>query len=333
MKKKLGDVLVEAGLIDEVQLSVALGLQKQSGLKLGSQLLKLGFVQERELSAVLRKQLGIQLSLTERTIPSQAIQSVPMDLAFKYKVMPVAFDGKTILLAMTNPADLETVDALTFQLGKRIKPVHALEWEIDSALLRFYQDFSLDELDRLTSASRSADQYQKMTWNVGAETVLDRKSPPPQEESAPAGQRPPEEHGDVFPEDLIVRDADSWGPKKKAEPSAERKPASAPAAREETEEPPPAPPAREETEEPPPAPPAREVMEKPAPATETPEKPSSAPPTSGAPRRPVARKLSSLKKRATLQQALIELLVEKDIITERELLEKFMKLEREQPEE
>jgi hypothetical protein len=320
MKKKLGDVLVEAGLIDEVQLSVALGLQKQSGLKLGSQLLKLGFVQERELSAVLRKQLGIQLSLTERTIPSQAIQSVPMDLAFKYKVMPVAFDGKTILLAMTNPADLETVDALTFQLGKRIKPVHALEWEIDSALLRFYQDFSLDELDRLTSASRSADQYQKMTWNVGAETVLDRKSPPPQEESAPAGQRPPEEHGDVFPEDLIVRDADSWGPKKKAEPSAERKPASAPAA-------------IEETEEPPPAPPAREVMEKPAPATETPEKPSSAPPTSGAPRRPVARKLSSLKKRATLQQALIELLVEKDIITERELLEKFMKLEREQPEE
>jgi hypothetical protein len=308
MKKKLGDILVEAGLIDEVQLSVALGMQNQSGLKLGAQLLKLGFVQERELSAVLRKQLGIQLSLAERTIPPQAVQSVPMDLAFKYKVMPVAFDGKTVLLAMANPADLETVDALTFQLGKRIKPVHALEWEIDSALLRFYQDFSLDELDQLTSASRSADQYQKMTWSVGAETVLDRKSPPPPEEPVRTGQRPPDEHGDVFPEDLLVRDADSWGPKEeKAEPSAARKAAPAPASIETPEVPPHAPVAIEAPEEPPPAP--------------------------EAPRRPAARKLSSPKKRATLQQALIELLVEKGIITERELLEKFMKLERAQHEE
>jgi hypothetical protein len=284
MKKKLGDVLVEAGLIDEVQLSVALGMQKQSGLKLGSQLLKLGFVRESDLSDILRRQLGIRLSLADRTIPPQALQSVPMDLAFKYKVMPVAFDGKTILLAMANPSDLETVDALTFQLGKRIKPVHALEWEIDGALLRFYQDFSLEELDRLTTASKSADQYKKMAWSVGNETVVERESPSRAKETVQPERQPRNEHDEVFPPDLIVRDADSWGPREeKTGPSVPRKPAPAPAAKE-------------------------------------------------APKKPAVQKLPPVHKKATLQQALIELLVEKGVITERELLEKFMKLERTHPE-
>ncbi len=138
--KKLGELLLESGYIDEIQLAVALGKQKEYGLKLGSQLLKLGFVAERDLAAILREQLGIQwISLFDREIPREVLAAVPAEVALKYTVMPVAYDKKTITLATTNPNDLETMDSLAFKLGKKIKPLMALEFDIEKAIITHYK--------------------------------------------------------------------------------------------------------------------------------------------------------------------------------------------------
>jgi hypothetical protein len=140
MKKRLGQMLLEAGYIDELQLAVALGRQKEQGSPLGTHLVKLGFVAERTLSEILKKQLGIQwVTLFDRKISEDAIKSIPIDIAVKYTVMPLAYHGKTITIAITNPSDLEQIDSLSFQLGKKIKPYMALESDIKKAIAKHYQ--------------------------------------------------------------------------------------------------------------------------------------------------------------------------------------------------
>lgn len=168
-KRRLGELLIEAGLIDEVQLTVALGLQKQTGLKLGMQLMKLGFIGEAELSQYLMDETDFNTPLTKRNISKAAIDAVPSELAFNLKVMPIAYAGKTIVMAMADPNDLKLLDNLAFRLGKQIHAVKALEWDIDNALLKYYKHFSDEELAMLTNTSSVAQQYESMQWDVGGE--------------------------------------------------------------------------------------------------------------------------------------------------------------------
>jgi type IV pilus assembly protein PilB len=142
-KKLIGEALIEAGLLDERQLSVALGQQAKWGGRLGSELLKLGFIGEYELAHVLQEQLGIKwISLHDRKISSDVIKSVSKEVVKRYNIIPVAFSGNAIVLAMSNPNDLETLDSIAFAVGKRIIPVMALESDIKSAILKYYEPIS-----------------------------------------------------------------------------------------------------------------------------------------------------------------------------------------------
>ncbi len=175
--KKLGELLLESGYIDEIQLAVALGKQKEYGLKLGSQLLKLGFVAERDLAAILREQLGIQwISLFDREIPREVLAVVPAEVALKYTVMPVAYDKKTITLATTNPNDLETMDSLAFKLGKKIKPLMALEFDIEKAIITHYkvkeEDFPVVLKERYSRRSKATIPNIDMDITPRGETTI-----------------------------------------------------------------------------------------------------------------------------------------------------------------
>ncbi len=185
-KKLLGQMLIEAGLIDEIQLTVALGAQRESGLKIGKQLLKLGFIEEADLARFLEGDTDIGVPLVKRKISNEALKAVPEKVAFKYMVFPVAVVGKTLLLATANPDDLKVNDELTFLLSKNIQPVKAFEWDIESALLKFYKGFSDDELSMLTNVSSSADAYNNATWAFDGEILLEdrQKTTPPKKEKA-----------------------------------------------------------------------------------------------------------------------------------------------------
>lgn len=194
-KKKLGEMLLDAGLIDEVQLAVALGHQKDSGTKLGVQLLQLGFISEKALSEFLKDQTDISISLIDRRISKEAINSLPKVLAYKYRIMPVAFDGKTIVIATANPTDLDMLDDLAFQTGKKVHVVRALEWDIDNALIKYYQHFSEEELTNLSTDKTLGEQYKNAVWALDNEAMLDRQIkdkalqqalPPSQSQQRPA---------------------------------------------------------------------------------------------------------------------------------------------------
>ncbi|MBI5026017.1 MAG: hypothetical protein HZC12_04655 [Nitrospirae bacterium] len=139
-KKKLGEVLMEAGLIDALQLNSALGHQKQWGGRLGSVVISLGFVDEEEMASVLEKQLNTPcIFLEDLEIPAEALKTVSIDTAKRYTVFPVKLEGKIIIIAMTDPTDAEIIDALQFTTGLKVKPALALESDIKRAIMKHYE--------------------------------------------------------------------------------------------------------------------------------------------------------------------------------------------------
>ena len=138
-KKKIGDVLKEAGLIDDFQLGSALSQQRNWGGKLGSILVELGFVQETELARALAEKLHLPYAnLFDPEIPETIITLIKPEIAKKYQVMPVKKDGKSLVLAMADPMDLEAMDAIRFATGCNIKPALAMGSEIKDAIKKYY---------------------------------------------------------------------------------------------------------------------------------------------------------------------------------------------------
>jgi len=135
-KKKIGELLREAGLIDDLQLNSSLAYQREWGGKLGSILLKKGFVSETEIASIISGQYHMPcVSLAEIERPSDEIlKLVKADIAKRFEIFPLGLEGKSLLMAVADPTDLKTLDDISFTLGIRIKPVLALESEISRAI-------------------------------------------------------------------------------------------------------------------------------------------------------------------------------------------------------
>jgi len=138
-RKKLGELLMAEGLIDEIQLRSAMGHQKNWGGKLGSALVELGFLGEEDIARVLEEQLR-QHCLSEKDLVPQpeALKFISMQDALKMEVLPLKLDGNELTLAMANPFDLALTDELGFKLGRRIKGVMAVEAAIKRAIKKYY---------------------------------------------------------------------------------------------------------------------------------------------------------------------------------------------------
>ncbi len=140
IRKKLGELLMEADLIDEMQLKTALSYQKEWGGRLGAILIRKGFVKETAMISVIENQMGLScVPLEKFEKPSEEVMRlVKEDIARKFGILPQKFDGRTLIAATSDPTDLKLLDDLGFLLNVRIKPVLALESDIHTALDHFY---------------------------------------------------------------------------------------------------------------------------------------------------------------------------------------------------
>ncbi len=139
-KKKLGDILKETGLIDDFQLESALSHQRKWGGKLGSIIVEFGFVQESELARVLAEKLSLPyVNLFDPEIPETVTNLIKPEIARKYHVIPVKKEGKSLVLAMADPLDLEAMDSIRFATGSTIKPALAMGSEIENAIKKYYE--------------------------------------------------------------------------------------------------------------------------------------------------------------------------------------------------
>ncbi len=135
----LGRELVEAELLEADQLRVALDYQAQLPARLEDILVKLDFVDEQTLSEFLaqREQLPT-IDPSGRSIDEELLSSLPRSLIEGHEVLPYRLDEETILLAMSDPADLRVIDELQFLTDCKIETALAPRSAIRERIERYY---------------------------------------------------------------------------------------------------------------------------------------------------------------------------------------------------
>ena len=141
-RKRLGELLLDLGLIDRQQLASALDYQRWHGCKLGVALIEMGFASEDEILTTVALKLGydrVRLDSLQRTPAVEAaLRLVPTDIANQKGVVPVACDRSTLTVALRDPTDLTLVDELAFRSGRRVRVLVAGEAEVRRAVARLY---------------------------------------------------------------------------------------------------------------------------------------------------------------------------------------------------
>ena len=137
--KKLGELLIEAGMITQEQLDACIGQQKVEGLRLGEILINKGLINERQLLKTLEYQFRIPyLELSEIQIEQGIQHHIPETLAKKYTLIPIKKEGDTLTIAMADPLDFYALDDVKLTAGLEIKPVTSVRSDILNAIERLY---------------------------------------------------------------------------------------------------------------------------------------------------------------------------------------------------
>ncbi len=138
-RKLIGQVFLERGLIDEEELRTALNLQAESREKLGKLLVDLGYVSERDCLSVVSEHLRIP-SIGAADYPTVPVLENVLTYRFmkQCKFVPIALNQDLLKLAMTDPLDYATLDAVRQATGCRVQAILGAESEIMDVLERLY---------------------------------------------------------------------------------------------------------------------------------------------------------------------------------------------------
>ena len=138
-KRRLGEILIDSGAINQKQLEHALNEQKSSGKRLGETLVTLGYLTEKQILSTLEQQLGIKyVNLSEEKIEREAIAAVPLFLAERYNVVPVRKEDTRLYLAMSDPTNFYAIDDVRMVSGLEVWPLLAEAKDISLAINNNY---------------------------------------------------------------------------------------------------------------------------------------------------------------------------------------------------
>jgi len=138
-KKALGQLLVESGIISDEQLKQALEAQKSSGKRLGESLIDLDIVSERQILEVLEYQLKIPfVDLNKYDIDQNCPLLINEALARKHSILPVRRENNDLIIAMSDPLNLQAQDDVRIFTGMTVKPLMATSNDVLAFIDRFY---------------------------------------------------------------------------------------------------------------------------------------------------------------------------------------------------
>jgi type IV pilus assembly protein PilB len=136
---RIGDLLLREGLITQDQLNKALQEQRHNGTRVGYNLVKLGFVKETDLTRMLARQHKMPaVDLSKFQVDPRIAKLIPGELALKHSVLPLKRDGRTLTVAMSDPASLSVLDDIKFITRLDIFPVIAGEFTLRNVVEKFY---------------------------------------------------------------------------------------------------------------------------------------------------------------------------------------------------
>lgn len=137
--KRLGEVLLTLGLLEEGMLKRALELQKASGERLGTILVKYGMLTEMQLIEALQVQLDVPfIDLSKEKVKPEMAAVVPKGIAMKHEVVPVRIEDGNLYLAMKDPMDFMAVEEVRTASGCGVIPMIANPDSVNRAIEELY---------------------------------------------------------------------------------------------------------------------------------------------------------------------------------------------------
>ncbi len=164
MAARLGQLLITSHIITEVQLREALDLQRREGGRIGTNLVKLGYVTEEKLVAFLSRQYNVPaINLSDYKVDPSLLKLIPVDMARKYLIMPVARVGATLTVAMVDPSNVFAIDDVKFRTGYNVEVVVTSESSMVDAISNSYM---VDNVSLIASKGLAAEILQAKNYEV-----------------------------------------------------------------------------------------------------------------------------------------------------------------------
>lgn len=183
---RLGDMLLQAKVISDLQLNAAIAEQQRWGGKLGQILVRMGALTEDLLVLALCRQLNLPRADLDalQFVPDALKQRIDRATCERYHIVPLAYvaDRRAMQLAMSDPFDVAAVDDLTRMLGTRIEPFLVGDNALGAAIRRLYSATS-------TTMSMQENDPMALMDNAGNARV-NRPAPPRTNTRAPVTMPP-----------------------------------------------------------------------------------------------------------------------------------------------
>jgi type IV pilus assembly protein PilB len=148
MNTRVGEILLQRGIIQKSQLEQAEISASQNGGIVNSSLVKLGFINENELTEILSKEYSLPVvDLDDVAVDKELAAHLPHNIALKYSIIPLDLNGSILHVAMMDPSNIIAINDLRFITGFDIKVSVARESEIKIVIEKLYEnDVSYDQI-------------------------------------------------------------------------------------------------------------------------------------------------------------------------------------------
>ncbi|TWT58469.1 Type II secretion system protein E [Thalassoglobus neptunius] len=183
-QRKLGQILVDLGYLNEDQLWDVLEEQKQSpGEVIGQVAKRMGLVTEDQITEALAEQFGMPVvALGETTIPPKVLELVPETMASVYKIMPISLQDNVLTVAMADPQNLAALDDLRNFLGYDVRGAVSSLNEVEESIARHYasqeddMENLMDQLEDLDFGNKTL-QVQQGAYDISGEDEITSSHP------------------------------------------------------------------------------------------------------------------------------------------------------------
>ena len=158
---KLGELLVQKGYINDVQLLQALAESKRQKIPIGSTLFKLGFITLDQLKEILHLQTGYDLVTSEQLASQEKfIKILPEDFIKNNKIIPISSDGKTLILGVVTPVKPDVLKDIIYLTGQNPKQLLMTHYEFENSLNTFFSEQKKETEKVIKEIESEAEEFE-----------------------------------------------------------------------------------------------------------------------------------------------------------------------------
>ena len=158
---RLGELLVQKGYINDVQLLQALAESKRQKIPIGSTLFKLGFITLEQLKEILHLQTGYDLVTPEQLAGQEKfIKILPEDFIKTNKIIPISSDGKTLILGVVSPVGPDVLKEIIYLTGQNPKQLLMTHYEFENSLNTFFSEQKKETEKVIKQIESEAEEFE-----------------------------------------------------------------------------------------------------------------------------------------------------------------------------